>query len=59
MFLTFERLSTRKGAGRHESSGALAASDGRICETGIKRSPSFECRCGVQVWDRALEENSK
>ena len=29
MFFTFERLSTYKEAGRHYSSGALAASDGR------------------------------
>ena len=60
MFLTFERLSTCNEAGRHREFRCPR------CEQWpqlVKLEPNagclFECRCGVQTWDRAFEENSK
>ena len=57
MFLTFERLSTRNEAGRHREFRCPR------CERWpqlVKLEPNavrlFECRCGVQIWDRVLIE---
>ena len=53
MFLTFERLSTGKEAGRHLEFRCPR------CERWpqlVKLEPTavclFECRCGVQIWNR-------
>ena len=60
MLLTFERLSTHKEAGRQRQLRCPR------CERWpqlVKLEPNagclFECRCEVQIWDPAIEENSK
>ena len=61
MFLTFERLSTRKEAGRRREFRCPR------CERWpqlVKPEPNavrlFECRCGVQIWDWvSIEATSK